>query len=85
MHQADFAAHTRAKDQRCYASSNGRFNTADPYQASAGSSDPGSWNRYAYVEGDPVNHFDAHGLQMDDSEFCGAEYESCDGFWAGIR
>jgi RHS repeat-associated protein len=49
-------------DQRFYASTYGRFNTADPYQASAGPSDPGSWNRYAYVEGDPVNAYDPRGL-----------------------
>src|SRR5437879_584324 len=36
-------------DQRFYASTYGRFNTADPYRASAGAGDPGSWNRYAYV------------------------------------
>ena len=32
-----------------------RFNAPDPYQASAATSDPGSWNRYAYVGGDPGN------------------------------
>src|SRR6185312_3834907 len=48
-------------DQRYYASAYGRFNTADPYQASAGPSDPGSWNRYAYVGGDPVNRSDPRG------------------------
>ena len=49
-------------DQRYYASSYGRFNTPDPYRASAGPSDPGSWNRYAYVGGDPVNSLDPTGL-----------------------
>ena len=34
-------------DQRFYASGLGRFLTADPYVASAGVGDPGSWNRYA--------------------------------------
>jgi RHS repeat-associated protein len=48
-------------DQRYYASSYGRFNTADPYQASAGPSDPGSWNRYSYTRGDPVNRKDPSG------------------------
>ena len=48
-------------DQRFYASSYGRFNTADPYQASAGAGDPGSWNRYSYVVGDPVNRVDPTG------------------------
>lgn len=49
-------------DQRYYVASYGRFNTADPYQASAGPSDPGSWNRYAYVGGDPINRNDRRGL-----------------------
>ena len=30
-------------DQRYFASTYGRFNTADPYQASGGPGDPGSW------------------------------------------
>ena len=50
-------------DQRYYASTYGRFNTADQYQASAGPKDPGTWNRYAYVSGDPVNSNDPRGLQ----------------------
>ena len=57
-----FATYTRDRytefdyaDQRYYASTYGRFNTADPYQASGGPSDPGSWNRYSYTRGDPVN------------------------------
>ena len=48
-------------DQRYYASGYGRFNTADQYQASAGPGDPGTWNRYAYVGGDPVNFADPGG------------------------
>jgi RHS repeat-associated protein len=48
-------------DQRYYASNYGRFNTADQYMASAGPSDPVSWNRYAYVGGDPVNRADPTG------------------------
>jgi hypothetical protein len=40
----------------------GRFLTADPYQASGGPANPGSWNRYAYVEGDPVGFHDPAGL-----------------------
>jgi RHS repeat-associated protein len=49
-------------DQRYYASTYARFLTPDPYQASAGPSELGSWNRYAYVEGDPVNFGDPSGL-----------------------
>ena len=48
--------------QRYYATGAGRFMSADPYKASAGASDPGSWNRYAYVEGDPINKRDRAGL-----------------------
>jgi RHS repeat-associated protein len=56
-------------DQRFYASSYGRFNTPGPYVAGGAAKgsasnpeDPGSWNRYAYVEGDPVNKVDPSGL-----------------------
>ncbi len=49
-------------EQRYYASNWGRFNRPDPYRASGGPSDPGSWNRYAYVQGDPVNWIDSLGL-----------------------
>jgi RHS repeat-associated protein len=52
-------------DQRFYASSYGRFNTPDPYGASAGPSDPSSWNRYSYTSGDPVNRSDPEGLEDD--------------------
>ena len=43
-------------DQRFYASSYGRFNTADSFSGSASGQNPGSWNRYAYVGGDPINN-----------------------------
>ncbi|QOY91372.1 RHS repeat-associated core domain-containing protein [Paludibaculum fermentans] len=46
---------------RYYASGWGRFATADPYRASGGPASPQSWNRYAYVEGDPVNFGDPAG------------------------
>ncbi len=49
-------------DQRYYSALTGRFVTPDPYQASGGVAEPGSWNRYAYVEGDPVNFGDPRGL-----------------------
>ena len=49
--------------------------TPDPYQASVGPSDPGSWNRYAHTRGDPINRQDPSGL--DD---CGSEDgTSCSG------
>jgi RHS repeat-associated protein len=55
-----------AADQRFYASTYGRFNSPDPYQASpTGATDPKapqSWNRFAYVVGDPINNYDPRGL-----------------------
>jgi RHS repeat-associated protein len=50
-------------DQRYYASNFGRFMSPDPYNGSATAGDPGSWNRYQYVNGDPVNHLDPNGLE----------------------
>jgi RHS repeat-associated protein len=49
-------------DQRWYTPGFGRFTTEDPYLASGGAGSPSSWNRFAYVEGDPVNWFDPDGL-----------------------
>jgi RHS repeat-associated protein len=68
-----FATYTRDSytgldyaDQRFYASSYGRFNSADPYTSSGRKNDPGSWNRYAYVGGDPVNRSDPRGTDWCD-------------------
>jgi RHS repeat-associated protein len=59
-------ADLRSTGQRFYASGYGRFNTADPYAASGGPNDPTSWNRYSYVQGDPINHVDRRGLCTED-------------------
>ena len=48
---------------RYYSSQMGRFLSADPYVASGGLANPGSWNRYAYTQGDPINTNDPVGLQ----------------------
>jgi RHS repeat-associated protein len=40
----------------------GRFMTPDPFMGSGGPANPGSWNRYAYVLGDPINRVDRKGL-----------------------
>jgi hypothetical protein len=59
-------------DQRYDAVGAGRFNVPDPYMASVGTEDPGSWNRFAYVGGDPINFQDPSGrwrcLYCDDDE-----------------
>ena len=36
--------------------------TPDPFSGSASMSDPGSWNKYAYTGGDPINRTDPNGL-----------------------
>jgi len=46
---------------RYYASSAGAFLTVDPLDASAKAADPLSWNRYAYVRGNPLNRVDPTG------------------------
>lgn len=48
-------------NQRYYMPGWGRFLSADP-SGSADPADPGSWNQYAYVGGDPVNFNDPDGL-----------------------
>jgi RHS repeat-associated protein len=47
---------------RFYYSTQGRFLTPDPYVASVGPTDPGSWNRYTYARNDPVDRKDPSGL-----------------------
>ena len=47
---------------RYYDNVTGRFMTADPYGGSARAGEPQSWNRYAYVLGDPVGGNDPAGL-----------------------
>jgi RHS repeat-associated protein len=61
-------------DQRYYQSQYGRFMTADPYKASGKASSPLSWNRYAYVHGDPVNFADSRGLER---EYLGSTSAYC--------
>jgi RHS repeat-associated protein len=67
-------------DQRYYAVGMGRFQTPDPYRNSAGPGDPGSWNRYAYVGGDPINFGDPSGrirMSCDDPGADGIYDGSC--------
>jgi RHS repeat-associated protein len=53
---------------RYYASQWGRFLSPDPYMANNGGpgdpANPQSWNRYAYVQNDPINASDAKGLWL---------------------
>jgi RHS repeat-associated protein len=73
-------------DQRYFASTYGRFNTPDPYKASAtganNPNDPGTWNRYAYVAGDPINGVDPTGRLFELTRG-GEDGDSSDCFDAG--
>jgi len=66
-----------------------RFDQPDPYSGSYDLSDPQSFNRYSYVQNDPVNFIDPSGLQMAIPGFCGADssfgqcYGDGAGFWGG--
>ncbi len=55
-------------DQRYHAPGQGRFLSPDRYTASAGASSPGTWNRYGYGGGDPVNNVDPSGPDFCDSD-----------------
>jgi RHS repeat-associated protein len=78
--------------QRFYASGIGRFLTGDSFDASASTSSPQSWNRYAYVQGDPVNSYDPSGLLLADVGTCGTWNDyiegACDltnwGYWGAL-
>jgi RHS repeat-associated protein len=48
-------------DQRFYTSQFGRFMSADRFKRAANVNSSGSWNKYSYVTGDPVNLFDVKG------------------------
>jgi RHS repeat-associated protein len=48
-------------DQRFHNPGTGRFLTADSSSKGIDARSPGTWNRYAYVLGDPINHADPKG------------------------
>ena len=50
-------------DQRYYHSASGRFVSMDPHEAGVVQL-PGSWNRFQYAHGDPVQYSDPSGLDI---------------------
>jgi len=48
---------------RYYASSQGRFTSTDPLQASAHPANPQTWNRYSYVLNNPLRMIDPSGME----------------------
>ncbi|MGA7416226.1 MAG: RHS repeat-associated core domain-containing protein, partial [Bryobacteraceae bacterium] len=74
-----FATYTRDAEtgldyayQRYYTAGLGRFMTPDPKDGSASPYNPQSWNRYSYIQGDPVNGSDPTGIDAT----CGGSYIS---------
>lgn len=51
---------------RQYDSRSGRWSAPDPYGGSMNINSPQSFNRYAYVNNDPVNKVDVTGLMLSD-------------------
>ena len=62
----------------------GRFTTPDPSGESGRRGNPLSWNRYPYVQGDPINATDRHGLNVDACDEEGEE-ECCDDYGENCR
>ena len=60
-------------NQRYYSNAGGRFLTPDP-SSGRSQANPGSWNRYAYTMGDPINGIDPKGkfdcFVWEDSDTC---------------
>ena len=55
-------------NQRFYASTYGRFLTADRVTSSNAKVIPANWNKYAYVSGDPINKRDPRGTCSPDDD-----------------
>lgn len=78
-------------DQRFYTSQFGRFMSADRFKRAAKANSSGSWNKYSYTRGDPVNRTDRRGTcdteirgrsgasaKADDDDDCCDDGECCD-------
>jgi RHS repeat-associated protein len=70
---------------RYYSSTLGRFLSPDPYRSNSGGpgdpNDPQSWNRYAYVENDPVKNDDPTGQYLYDCVWSGGCGFGGGGMW----
>ena len=85
--QMKFATYTRDSstgldyaDQRFYTSQFGRFMSADRFNRAPKVNDSGSWNKYSYTSGDPVNRVDRQGTEdYCTDEYCCEDGDDCDG------
>jgi RHS repeat-associated protein len=58
-------------DQRFYTSQFGRFMSADRFRQAAKANDSGSWNKYSYVQNDPISWIDPAGRFRCNPATCG--------------
>ena len=63
---------------RYYASTMGRFLSPDPLLNSGHPDDPQSWNRYAYVDNNPLKYTDPKGLYKWEQD-CASDDQGCQG------
>ncbi len=70
-YERDTASGLDYAGQRYYASTQGRFISPDPFAKSAHPSRPDSWNRYSFVNNDPINRVDPDGLNDAPTSFGG--------------
>jgi RHS repeat-associated protein len=68
---------------RKYDSGWGRWTSPDPYGSSMSTSDPQSFNRYAYTQNNPVNAVDPWGLVEEEVPVC-ADGQPCPIDWGGV-
>ncbi len=69
-------------DWRKYDGWQGRWTTTDPSHQSMSVGNPQSFNRYAYVQNDPVNFVDPSGLEQCSEAWC-SWGGGGNGFWGG--
>jgi RHS repeat-associated protein len=72
---------------RYYSGSTGRFISRDTWSGNANM--PMSFNRWAYVNGNPINYIDPTGMKPGDSNYClylsGRDWQYCNNIVRGIN
>jgi RHS repeat-associated protein len=66
-------------DQKYASPGTGRFITPDSGTGGARPSKPGTWNKYSYTGGDPINNIDPRGAEYCSVDFCVTGYGAGDG------
>ncbi|MBC8030040.1 MAG: DUF4214 domain-containing protein [Pyrinomonadaceae bacterium] len=80
-YEADAETGLNFAQARYQSSVQGRFTSVDPLGASASVDDPQTFNRYSYVNNDPLNQVDPDGLMGALPDATTAWGDVADGFW----